>query len=428
MQRPLRIQFIVTSLPVGGAEVLLLNLVRSMDRLNFRPEVVCLKEPGAMSDEFMKHAPLHCHLIGNKWDIGVVWRLRKLFLQQKADAVITVGAGDKMFWGRLAAKFAGVPVICSALHSTGWPDGVGKLNRLLTGLTTGFIAVAAQHAEHLIKHERFPKDRVFTIPNGVDTNRFAPQPGAARWLCDQLKIPNGTPLVGIVAALRPEKNHQQFVQAAKLVLLQHTTAQFIIVGDGPQRQEIQAAIQATGHAEHFHMLGNRSDTPQILSALDVFCLTSRNEANPVSILEALSCGVPVVSPDVGSISETVLPDRTGFLTKPLCPEETAEAINKLLSGRDLACRLGVYGRQMVQSSWSLQSMVEGYQSLVQSLYNRHLLRLGKPAWQRYQCPTNCPNHSDCCSDLESQLESPLPIIPDVTLASSPIATAQSVHA
>ena len=86
--------------------------------------------------------------------------------------IITVGAGDKMFWGRLAAHLAGVPVIVSALHSTGWPDGVGRINRWLTGITDGFIAVADAHGEFLRDCERFPPERVHVIRNGVDCARF----------------------------------------------------------------------------------------------------------------------------------------------------------------------------------------------------------------------------------------------------------------
>ena len=88
--------------------------------------------------------------------------------------MVTVGAGDKMFWGRLAARRVGVPVIVSALHSTGWPDGVGRLNRLLTPITDAFIAVAASHGRFLIERTGFPADKVAVIPNGVDTQRFAP--------------------------------------------------------------------------------------------------------------------------------------------------------------------------------------------------------------------------------------------------------------
>ena len=131
-KQPLRILFLTTSLPVGGAETLLANLVRRMDRTRFAPEIACLKERGPVGEELASEIPVYCHLIRNKYDVGVLFRLARLMKTRNVAAVVTVGAGDKMFWGRLAAWFAKVPVVLSALHSTGWPDGVGRLNRLLT--------------------------------------------------------------------------------------------------------------------------------------------------------------------------------------------------------------------------------------------------------------------------------------------------------
>ncbi len=384
LHRPLRIQFVLTSLPVGGAEMLLLNLIRGMDQNNFAPEVVCLKDPGELGSEFAKLVPLHSRILRHKYDLRVLRRLMRIFKERQTDAVITVGAGDKMFWGRLAARLARVPVVCSALHSTGWPDGVGKLNRLLTRLTDGFIAVARSHSQHLIQYERFPSDRVFMVPNGVDTSRFAPHPPMREWLRRELRVPLDAKLVGIVAALREEKNHSQFIAAALQVLRQHSNSHFVIVGDGPERSRIMGEIGESGQESHFHLLGNRQDTERILSGLDVFCLTSRNEANPVSILEALSCCVPVVSPDVGSISETVIPNSTGILTEPLNAEETADAICWLLSNPNVASTWGLNGRQLVESCWSLRTMVEGYQNLVERLYNQKAIRLGREQWRELQ--------------------------------------------
>lgn len=398
--RPLRVQFVLTSLPVGGAETLLLNLVREMDRHNFAPEVVCLKEPGALGDEFAKLVPVHSHFIRHKFDMAVVLRLKRLFARRHTDAVITVGAGDKMFWGRLAARMAGVPVICSALHSTGWPDGVGKLNRLLTPITDGFIAVAPPHAQHLISVEKFPEDRVFTIPNGIDTRRFVPDPAMRPWLREQLQIPFDKPIIGIVAALRPEKNHLQFVEASQRVSNEFPCAHFVIVGEGPERERIQAAINQSGREGQFHLLGSRQDTPHILAGMDVFCLTSRNEANPVSILEALSCGIPVVSPNVGSIPQTVIPDKTGILTEPLSAEDTARGICQLLSKPEVSAELGRNGRQMVEVHWSLQAMVDGYQRLVERLYNLKAARSGTTGW--------IPNATSIRSNIASEaVSSPL---------------------
>ncbi len=171
---PLRTSFLLTSMPVGGAETLLTNLIERVDRTVLKPEIICLKEPGPLGEQLSTMIPVHSHFLKNKCDVRVLWKLIRRFRASQTDAVVTVGAGDKMFWGRLAARLAGVPVICSALHSTGWPDGVGRLNRMLTPITDAFIAVAQDHAQYLINWERFPRDRVFMIPNGVDTDRFCP--------------------------------------------------------------------------------------------------------------------------------------------------------------------------------------------------------------------------------------------------------------
>lgn len=287
-----------------------------------------------------------------------------------------------MFWGRLAAKLARVPVICSALHSTGWPDGVGRLNRWLTPLTDGFIAVAQPHAEYLAQHERFPAERVFTIPNGVDINRFRPNHAQRAWLRSELGIADDAQVVGIVAALRPEKNHAQFIKAAREVLRHYPNTHFVIVGEGSERQSIEANLADCRHRSRFHLLGNRSDTERILAGLDLFCLTSRNEANPVSILEALSCCVPVIAPNVGSISETVIDGKTGILTKPLRWEETANAMTSVLQDPLRAARLGRAGRVLVRDYWSLQSMVQGYETLIADIYNVKAELKGLAAWKR----------------------------------------------
>ncbi len=377
---PLRVQFVTTSLPVGGAETLLLNLIRGLDRQVCEPEVVCLKEPGELGHEIAGEVPLHANLLQSKWDVSILWKLKRLFQDRQADAVVTVGAGDKMFWGRLAAKLAGTPAICSALHSTGWPDGVGRLNRWLTRWTHGFIACAEGHANHLVQGEGFPSAKVFMIPNGVDTDRFRPNGRRRAALRRELGIGANCPVVGIVAALRSEKNHLQFVAAARQVLARFPQTHFVIVGDGPERSQIEAAIRQQQLESQFHLLGCRQDTPELLAGLDVFCLTSKNEANPVSILEALSCGIPVVSPNVGSVRETVLPNTTGILTEPLSETSTAEAIVRLLDNPTFASHMGLAGRQLVRQHWSLEAMISGYQKLLVGLYNAYAARSGQPRW------------------------------------------------
>ena len=204
---PLRVLFVTTSMPVGGAETLLVNLVRSLDRRHIIPEICCLKEPGVLGTMLSKQMPVHFGLIDHKFDWRVLGRLHRLLNGRQIDAVVTVGAGDKMFWGRLAAWRAGIPVILSALHSTGWPDGVTTMNRWLTPITDGFIAVARSHGQFLVDREGFPQAKVAVIPNGIDTNRFCPSPASRSAVRNGLGIQPDALLFGVVAALQIGRAH-----------------------------------------------------------------------------------------------------------------------------------------------------------------------------------------------------------------------------
>jgi glycosyltransferase involved in cell wall biosynthesis/O-antigen/teichoic acid export membrane protein len=365
---PLRVMFVITCMPVGGAETLLVNLVRRMDRSRFEPELCCLKYFGPLGETLAREIPAFTGLLKHKYDLRVFGRLTRLLTERRIDAVITVGTGgDKMFWGRLAAWRAGVPVVASALHSTGLPDHVEWLNRRLAPLTDAFIGVAAPHAQYLAEHEGCPADKVRVIPNGVDVERFWPvEPNAA--LRNELGLPPDVPVAAIVAALRPEKNHELFLQAAARVREKLPEARFLIIGDGERRAALEAFAAQLQLGEAVRFLGTRSDIPELLALADLLVLSSHMEANPVSILEALACGKPVVATRVGSIPESVKDGVNGYLVAPGDAEELAERVGALLADRALARQLGVAGREIVVGHWSLERMVEGYQNLIAEIY------------------------------------------------------------
>ncbi len=366
--RPLNVMFVITSMPVGGAETLLVNMIRQFDRTRIVPSVCCLKQKDELGELISGEVPVHSDLIHHKFDVSVVGRLKNLFRDQHIDAVVTVGAGDKMFWGRLAAWYARVPVILSALHSTGWPDGVGRLNRILTRITTGFIAVAQAHGKHLADGEGFPRHKVFVIPNGIDTDRFQFDPAARKRWRLKLNIPPDSPVVGIVAALRPEKNHALFLNSAAAVLDQLPDTHFVIVGDGPERSGIEQLADSLRIPNAVHLVGCTQDVPGILSMMDLFSLTSDNEASPVSIMEAMSCQRPVVATNVGSVKESVIDGTTGFLVPAGDLQSMTSRWIQVLFDSKLAEQLGLAARRRIVAGSSLDSMTEGYMELIEALY------------------------------------------------------------
>lgn len=372
VSRPLRVMFVHTYMPVGGAETLLVNLIRRLDRERFVPEVCCLKYPGPLGEVLAREVPLHSHLLANKYDLRVLPRLTKLLRRRQIDAVVTVGAGDRMFWGRLAARLAGVPVVLTALHSTGWPDCVGRLNRMLTPITDGFIAVAQEHDRYLREVEGFPAEKVFIIPNGVDVERFQPRP-ADPCLREAVGLPPGAPVVGIVAALRPEKRHEVFLRVAARVLREIPQCRFVIIGDGERRAELEQLSQSLNMVPAVHFLGTRSDVPELISLMDVVVLTSKMEANPVTILEAMACAKPFVAPRVGSIPDTILDGLTGYLAEPQDEAGLAHGVLRLLRDPAAAARFGQAGRQRVVEHYSLERMVKGYEELITRLHQNKSL-------------------------------------------------------
>jgi glycosyltransferase involved in cell wall biosynthesis len=366
---PLRVMFVTTSMPVGGAETLLVELLNRLDRGRFLPELVCLKELGALGEMLSADVPVHHGLLTRKADASIAWRLAALMRRRRIDAVVTVGAGDKMFWGRLAARMAGVPVIAAALHSTGAPDRVQWLNRLLAPITDAFIAVAEPQARYLAANEGCTAAKIRVIPNGVDTERFRPRP-ADEALRKEFTLPLGSPVAGIVAALRPEKHHALFLRAAAAVLGKLPAAQFLVVGDGPQRGALEALAKALGIDQAVHFVGTRSDVPEVLSLIDLFVLSSHVEANPVSILEAMAAEKPVVATRVGSIAESVQEGRTGYLIAAGDENELAARMIELLVDRPRAAAFGSAGREHVLRHASIEQMIAGYEDLLEDIYRR----------------------------------------------------------
>jgi glycosyltransferase involved in cell wall biosynthesis len=365
----LKVMFLHTSVPVGGAETLLVDLVRRLDRSRFAPELCCLKTLGPCGELLAREIPAFHGLIRHKYDAAVILRLARLMREREVDVIVSVGAGDKMFWGRIAARIAKVPVVLCAIHSTGWPDPIGRLNRMLTRWTDAFIALAEPHRRYLIDDVGLPEAKVRIIPNGIDIDRFDVRPPneSLRW---KLGLSAGSPVAGIVARLRSEKNIEMFLDVAGSVRQESPDAQFLIVGDGPDRAALEERSRRLGLCDCVRFLGSRSDIPELLSLMEVFLLTSHNEASPVSIREAFAAGKPVVATRVGSVGEVVSDGQNGYLVSPGDVNAMTRRVLELFREPSLAQAMGRAGREYVQQYGSLEMMVGGYEDLIQEIYSK----------------------------------------------------------
>jgi glycosyltransferase involved in cell wall biosynthesis len=171
--------------------------------------------------------------------------------------------------------------------------------------------------------------------------------------------------VGIVAALRPEKNHALFLEAAARVAASVPGARFVIAGDGPARDEVARLAQASGLGERLLVLGARQDVPMLYRALDVAVLSSRPvvETLPVTLLEAAACGTPAVATAVGSVTDVVVDGETGYVVAPGDAAALAGRIEQLLNDTAARERMGVAARRRAVERFDERDMIRRYEDL-----------------------------------------------------------------
>jgi glycosyltransferase involved in cell wall biosynthesis len=198
-------------------------------------------------------------------------------------------------------------------------------------------------------------DQVVSIPTGIDLDRF--RPGAAAEARKALGLEPDGAVIGIVATLRSWKGHRYLLEA--LAGLADRNARLVVVGDGPQREALEALAKELGIADRVRFAGNQADVAPWMRALDVFCLPSyANEGVPQALMQAMACGLPVVTTPVGSIAEIVQDGSTGRLVPPSDAQALRAAIEALLADEPLRRRLGASAREAALQRFGEERMVE----------------------------------------------------------------------
>ncbi len=263
----------------------------------------------------------------------------------------------RYFHGGPAARLAGIPSLYTE-HSNLRPDErlLWRAQPWVSRLASTVIADAAGVREVLIAHHGLAPERVSVIYNGIDLPAYG--------LLDQataraeLGLPAEARLLGTVARLAPVKNQALLLRALARV---DADWHLVMAGDGELRGELEALAAELAIAPRVHFLGRRDDVPRVLAALDAFILTSVSEGLPISVLEAMAAGLPVVATAVGGLAELVAPERTGLLVPSQDSDALVAAIARLTPEACLAW--GQAGRAEAQSRFSLTAMVDAYQSV-----------------------------------------------------------------
>jgi sugar transferase (PEP-CTERM/EpsH1 system associated) len=355
-----RIAHVLFSLETGGAEHVALDVLRRLPPQDYDRHVIGLTGPGPLAEEF-RRAGITVHVLRKREGVDVpLWLALTALLRRERFDIVHTHNVTPWFYAGPAAALAGARLVHTE-HSNLLPAQrrLMAAERWLARLTRWVIADSEEVRRGLVR-QGVPAGALRTVHNGIDTARFAaPAPSAAR---TALSLNGAEPVVGIVARLVEIKDFPTLFEAFRTVLRTVPRAVLLVVGDGPLRSALEAEAARLGIAGQIQFLGRRTDIPDIVAALDLFVLCSLSEGLPLTVLEAMAAGVPVVATDVGALREAVQEGRTGLLVPPRSPARLAEAIIALL--RDPARRraMGEEAARLTRARFDLAQMVAGYEA------------------------------------------------------------------
>ncbi len=206
------------------------------------------------------------------------------------------------------------------------------------------------------------------IPNGVDTELFRPDPAARAGVLDELRLPRHTRLIGMFARAHPHKDYLTFIQAAGSMAEVDAAVHFVLAGSGvdSSNRRLHDSVEALGLGKRVHLLGARADMPHLMAAMDIVTLSSRVEALPVTLEEAMACSKPCVATDVGECSKLL--EGTGLVVQPGDVSALAKAWQQILAlPQDVYDERGAAARRRIVENYSAAGMNDGYKRLYRSL-------------------------------------------------------------
>ncbi|MDP2808741.1 MAG: glycosyltransferase family 4 protein [Rhodocyclaceae bacterium] len=285
--------------------------------------------------------------------------LRSYLASHAPDVVNTHSSADSWLVGLACATIRNPPPVVRTRHISA-PVSGNPFNRWLYRRAGAVVTAGESLRRHLLAVLDLDPARVVSVPTGIDTERFAPADRAAAKLA--LGLDPAQRHLGIVATLRSWKGHLFLLDA--FAQLNRLDLQLLIVGEGPMRGPIEEKIAALGIRERVTLTGQRSDPERWLQAMDVFCLPSyANEGVPQAILQAMLCGLPIVTTPIGAILEAVTHGNTALVVPPRDAAALAGAIACLLDDAVLAARLGEAARRVASADFSREAMLDRMETI-----------------------------------------------------------------
>ena len=356
-----RVVHLVLGLSIGGLEQVVYDLVSKVDRDRFDVRVLCLGEIGVWGPRFKAlGVPVEGLGVMQRGTLGRVAAVARRLRALRPDVLHTHNPAPHLV-GALAARLSGVPVVINTKHGRNYPHNRKWVlaNRLASWLSNKVVAVSGDAGDVALKIEKVPAHKVEVIRNGIDLERFPIARRPRRESCRRA--------VHVARISYSSKDQRTLLQAVRIVADRQPDFVLDIVGDGPDRSDLEGFCDELHLRSHVNFIGFRDDVQHYLSRAEFFVLSSVTEGISLTLLEAAASGLPIVATQVGGNPEVTVHGESGFLVPPRSPESLAAAMLEMLSDRNRARRMGIAGRRRVAEQFDLCRAVARYEELYLSL-------------------------------------------------------------
>lgn len=350
-----RVLTLLDTLRTAGAETVAVSIAAALrDDPEFEP-LVCASREGGPLEERLRHSGVEYRILHRRStaDVRPFLDLRR-WIRERGVGLIHGHMMGSNLWAGLLSRSCRIPAIA---HAHGQPRGSrdALLNALIARLARRVVAVSRSERELILTQSRIDPDRVITVHNGIAARTPARSDPQVR---GELGIAPGVPVVGICAHLREEKGHDVFLRAAARVIEEIPDAVFLLVGDGERRSSLEALAEELGVRAQVVFAGERSDVSRLLASFDVAVLSSTREGLPLSLLEYMASGLPIVATRVGGIPEAVEEGGNGLLVGAGDAKGMADALLRLLGDAALRDSFARRSREIFERDFSERAMLD----------------------------------------------------------------------
>ena len=357
--RRLRVCHLSLTLCTGGLERLLVDFARFHNPEQFELEFVALGDIGAPAEDIQKlGCPVIPFPLTAPGKMGRIRQLKQFFIQKNYDLLHTHNAYPH-FYGTLAGRLAGIPAIMQTRHGRRFGESFNERLQfaLASRLADRVVPVSDDTGNRCREVGWLSQRKVTRIWNGIDVDRFAFSGPAAQMQAIT------------VSRLSPEKDLATMLKAVKLVTETIPEFQLMIVGDGPERDKLEQITAALHLESHVRFLGERNDVPELLTQAGFYVSSSLTEGISLTLLEAMSVGLPIVATSVGGNPEIVQEPDTGLLVPSANAALLSDAICQMCSQPQKWLAMGQAARERVEQHFNVRSMIKDYENLYYQILN-----------------------------------------------------------